>query len=190
MIPAEFDDGGRSRFGGGASVKDQREAIAELGENVNGAGATGTAGEIRTGTGERNAKFGDQIGDDTTIGPAEGDATGVGGNLQGKTIGSVDDNGERTRPAGLGETKEIVGEIAGEHLGVNERTDEDGERLGLRAALDAEDFIDGGKIDGISGKRIESIGGNCHDRAAVQPTGCVANDVRIRMRSVNLQNLC
>jgi hypothetical protein len=190
VIAREFNDGGGSRFASGTGVEDEREAVAELREDIDSAGASGRAGKVGAGAGERDAEFGDQIGDETTIGPAESDAPGVGGNLQRKTIRGVNNNGERSGPAGLRETKEIVGKIAGKHLGVNERTDEDGKSLGLGTSFNAEDFVDGGEIDGIGSKGVESVGGNGHNCAAIQPTGCVANDVRVGMRGVNLQNLC
>lgn len=167
VIATEFDNGGRAGVVGLTGIEDERETIAELSEDIDAAGAGGRAGKISAGAGERDAEFSNEIDDDFGLGPAESDAARVGGDFQRKAIGGVDDHGERAGPAGLRETKEIIGEIAGENLGVNERADENGEALGFGASFNAENLVDGGEIDGIGGESVERIGGNGDDGAAI-----------------------
>ena len=166
-VAAEFDDGGRHGAVGFAGIEDKRDAIAELAEDFRAAFAGGRAGEIGAGAGERDAKFGDETGNDFVFGPAKGDAAGVGGDFEGKAVGGVDDDGERAGPTGLRETIEIVREFPGEDDGVSERIDEDGKSAVLGTALGAENCIDGGEIDGVGGEGVERVRGNSNDRAAV-----------------------
>lgn len=167
VIAAEFDDGRRTGVVGFAGVKDERETIAKLGEDFDATGTCGRTGNVGAGAGERDAEFGNEINNDFRLGPAESDAARVGSDFQGKAVGSVNDNSERTGPAGLRETKEIVGKIAGENLGVDERADENGKSLGFGAPFDAENFFDGREVDGISGERVKGVGGNSDNRAAI-----------------------
>jgi len=118
MIAAKFDDGGRHdgiRFTG---IEDQGKAIAELAKNFLAAGAGGRAGNVGAGASERDSEFLDELMHDFASGPAEGNTTGVGGNLEGQARGGVEDHGERAGPQGLGEAIEIVGQLAGENVGV------------------------------------------------------------------------
>ena len=167
LVAAKLDDGGRQVAGSFAGIKDERDAIAKLAENFVATFACGGAGEVGTGSGERNTKFGNQIGNDFTFGPAKSDATSVASDLQGKAVGSVHDDGERTGPAGVSETKEIVGEILGQNRSVNEGIDQDWKGAVFGPAFDAEDFLDGGKIDRISGEGVERVRGDSNNGTTV-----------------------
>ena len=83
VIAAEFDDGGRHNGVGFASVEDEGEAVTQLVKDIVSADASGCVGNVGAGAGEGNANFGDEVGDDARFGPAEGDAAGVRGNLEG-----------------------------------------------------------------------------------------------------------
>lgn len=165
-VAAEFDDGGGRERVGFAGIEDERDAVAELAENFLAAFACGRAGKIGAGAGERNAEFVDEIGNNFIFGPAEADTASVGSDFEGNAVGGVDDDGERAGPEGFGEAMEIVGEIFCEDGGVRERIDEDGKCAVLGTALDAEDVIDGGEIDGIGGESVKRVGGNSNDGAA------------------------
>lgn len=166
-VTAKFDDGGGREGVGFASIEDERDAVAELAEDFLATFARGGAGKIGAGAGEREAEFRDEIGNDFIFGPTEGDAAGVGGDLEGKTVRGIDDDGEGTGPAGFGETKKIVGEIFGEDRGLGERIYENGKGAVLGTAFDAEDLFDGGEINGIGGEGVKRVRGNGNDRAAV-----------------------
>lgn len=185
-VAAEFDDSGRNKALCFSGIEDERDAIAELAEDFVAAGAGGRAGDVGAGAGERNAEFLDELNDDFTSGPAKSDAARVAGDLEGKTHGSVEDDGERTRPEGFGEAKEIVGELASENAGVMDGVDEDGKGPGFGAALDTKDLVDGGEIDGIGGKGVERIGGNGDDSAAIEPTSSVTDKAGIGRIRANL----
>ena len=62
VVTAQFDDGGRHEAGF-AGVEDERDAVTELAEDFVTAGAGGGAGNVGAGTGERDAKFRDEIRD-------------------------------------------------------------------------------------------------------------------------------
>ena len=148
-------------------IENERDAIAELAEDFFATFTGGRAGNIGAGAGERDAEFGDEIVDDFVPGPAESDAASVASDFEGKAIGSVDDDGERTRPAGLRETIEIVGKILGEDLGVDERVDENGKGAVFGASFDAKNFFDGSEIDGIGRESVERVRRNSDDRAPI-----------------------
>lgn len=189
MIAFEFDDGGRHDPVGFARVKDQREAIAKLTEYFLAAGAGGRAGDVGAGAGERDADLGDEIRNNFRPGPTESDATGVGGDFEGETVGRVDDDGKRTGPEGFGEAIEVVREVFGENERVIEMADEDREGAVLGAPLDAENLFDGGEVDGIGGQSVEGVGGNGGDRTAVEPGGSVADDARVGIGCADFEDL-
>ena len=93
VIATEFDDSGRHDGVGFAGIEDQRKTIAQLVKDFTSTGAGGGVRNIGAGAGEGHTDFGDEIGDDARLGPTQGDAAGVGGNLEGQAVGSVDDNG-------------------------------------------------------------------------------------------------
>jgi hypothetical protein len=166
-VAAKFDDGGGREGVGFAGIEDERDAVSELAENFLAAFAGGRAGKISAGAGEGDAEFVDEIRDDPIFGPAESDSAGVGGDLEGKTIGGIDNDGERTGPAGFGETKEIVRKIFSEDRGLRERIDKNGKSAVLWTAFDLEDFVDSGEIDGIGRESVKRVRGNGDNRAAV-----------------------
>jgi len=154
------------------------------------AGFTGGAtGEIGAGAGYGNADFRDETIDDFVFGPAKSDAPGVAGDLEWETVGGIDDECERTGPAGLRETIEIVGKFFREDLGKADGVDENGKSALFGASFDAKDFFDGSKIDGVGGERIERIGRHGDDRATVQPARGIANRLWIGIRGIHLQYL-
>ena len=81
VIAAEFDDGGWLGAVGAASIEDERDAVAELVEDLLATFAGGRAGKIRAGAGERSAEFRDEIADDFAFGPTQRDAPSVGGDF-------------------------------------------------------------------------------------------------------------
>ena len=123
MIAAEFNNGGRQGTGCIACIEDERDAVAELAKNFLATFAGRRTGKISAGAGKRDAELGDEIVDDFILGPAQSNSARVARDFKGKTIGSVDDDGERTGPAGLCQTIEVVRKIFGEDLGVDQRVD-------------------------------------------------------------------
>lgn len=180
MIAAEFDDGGRRGVTGFAGIEDQRDAVAELAEDFFAGGTTGRAGKIGAGAGERDADFGDEASNDLIFRPAEGDAAGIAGHLERKTIGGVHDDGERAGPASVGEAIEIVGKFAGQNHGVVERADQDGERSGFGTALHTKDFLDGREIDGVGGEGVERVRGDGDDGTTIEPARSITDDLGVR----------
>jgi hypothetical protein len=179
VVATEFDDGGRHeglRFSG---VEDEWDTVAELAKDFVATGAGGRAGNVGAGAGERDADFLDESRNDFTSGPAKRDAASVAGNFQGKTHGSVENDGERAGPESVGETIEIVGQVASKNQGVVDGVDEKRQGFGFGATLDAKDLVDSGEIDGIGGERVERVGGNSNDRAAIEPTSGVTDEARI-----------
>jgi hypothetical protein len=179
VVAAELDDGGWDQALSFSGVEDERDAVAELAEDLVATGACGRAGDVSAGTGKRDADFLDELRDDFTSGPAKRNASSVAGNFQRKTHGSVENDGERAGPKGVGETIEIVGKIASENMGVVDGVDEQRKSFGFGAALDAEDFVDGGEIDGIGSESVERVGGYSNDRAAIEPTSGITDKARI-----------
>ncbi len=125
-VTTKLYDSGRHGSENVTRIQNKRNAIAELAEDFFATFAGGRAGNIGASAGERDAEFSDEIVDDFVPGPAESDASRVAGDFERETVGSVDDNGERTRPASLRKAVEIVGKIFGEDLGVDEGVDENG----------------------------------------------------------------
>ena len=166
-VAAKFDDGGGQGVFRFAAIEDEGNAIAELAENFVATFAGRRAGKIGAGAGERDTEFANEVGDDFAIGPTESDAAGIGGDFEGKAVGGVDDDGEWAGPTGLGEAEEVVRQILGEYLGVDQRVDEDGKGLGFGAALNTKNFFDGGEVYGIGSESVERIGRKCNDRAAI-----------------------
>jgi len=189
VIAAQFHDGGRHEAGGFAGIEDEREAITELAENLFTAGAGRGVRDVGAGAGERDAKFGNEIRDNFRLGPAQGDAAGVGGDLEGETVRGVDDDGERAGPAGFREAIEIVGQRFGENERVIQMVDEDGKGAVLGASFNAEDLFDSGEIDGIGGQGVKRICRNGNDRTTVQPSGSVADDTRVGIGCTDFENL-
>lgn len=167
VVAAEFDNGGGRNVVGFSSIEDERNAIAELGEDLDAAAAGGRTRNVGAGAGKRDTEFGDKVRDDRAVRPAKSDPPSVGGDFEGQAVRGVDDHGERAGPAGVGETIEVIGKIAGENRSVNERIDEDGESATLGASLDAEDFFDRREINGISSESVERVRRDGDDRAAI-----------------------
>jgi len=160
-----------------------------LAENLLATGAGGRAGDIGAGAGERDANFGDEIRNDFALGPTESDATGVGGDFEGQTVGRVDDDSKWTGPEGFSEAIKVVREIFGENECVIEMADEDRQGAVLGAPFDAENLFDGGEVDGIGGQSVEGVGRNGGDRTAVEPGGSVADDARVGIGCADFKNL-
>jgi hypothetical protein len=179
MVAAEFDDGGRHEALRLAGVENERDAVAELTEDFVATGAGGRAGNVGAGAGERNANFLDEARDDFTGGPAKGDAARVAGNFQRKAHGSVENDSERAGPESVGETIKIVGKFASENVSVMDGVDEKRKSFGFGTTLDAKDFVDGGKIDGIGSEGVERVGGNSDHRTAIEPTSGITDEARI-----------
>ncbi len=180
VVATEFDDGGWHEALRFAGVEDQRDAIAELTENFVATGAGGRTGNVGASAGERDTNFLDESRDDFTSGPAKSDAAGVAGNFEGKAHGGVKNDSEWAGPESVGETIEIVGKIARENVSVMDGVDEKRKRFGFGATLDAKDFVDGGKIDGIGSEGVERVGGNRDHRTAIKPTSGITDEARIR----------
>ncbi len=178
-VATKFDDGGRNETLSFAGVKDERDTIAELAKDLVATGTCGRAGDVGAGASKRYADFLDKLSDDFTSGPAKSDAPGVAGDFERKAHGSVKDNGERPGPESVGETIEIVGKVASENVRVMDGVDEERKSLGFGASLDAEDFVDGGEIDGIGSQCVERVGGNRDHRAAIEPPSSVTDEARI-----------
>ena len=70
MIAAEFDDGGGRNFLGFAGVENDRDAIAKLVKNLFTTFASGRAGKIGAGAGERDTDFVDEATHDFVTRPA------------------------------------------------------------------------------------------------------------------------
>ncbi len=179
VVAAEFDDGGGHEGMRFASVEDERDAIAELTKDFVATSAGGRAGNVGAGARERDANFLDESRDDFTSGPAKSDAASVAGNFQWKTHGSIENDGERAGPESVGETIEVVGQVASENVRVVNGVDEQRKRFGFGPPFDAEDFVYGGEIDGIGGEGVERVGGNRNDRTAIEPTSGVTDKARI-----------
>ena len=111
VVATEFDDGGRHDTVGVTGIEDERDAIAELTEHFVAAFAGAGARKIGTGAGQRHTEFRDEIVDNFMFGPTQRYATGVRRDFEGKAVRRVDDDGQRTGPAGLREAVEIVGKI-------------------------------------------------------------------------------
>jgi hypothetical protein len=188
-VAAEFDDGGRRDAIGAAGVEDQREAITELAEDFVAGFAGRRAGKIGAGAGERNADFGDEVADNSILGPAKSDAARVAGDFQREAVGSVDNQSERAGPAGLRQTIEIIGKVPGEGLGKGDGVDEDRKSALLGASFDAKNLFDRGEIDRIGGQSVERVGWHSDDRTAIEPVSRVANDPWIGIRGTDLQYL-
>lgn len=186
VVTAEFDDGGWHEALRFAGVEDQRDTIAELAEDFVATSAGGRARNVGTGAGERDANFLDESRDDFTSGPAKRDAARVAGNFEGQAHGRVEDDSERAGPEGVGETIEIVGKIARQNVRVVDGIDEKRKGFGFGATLDAKDFVDGGKIDGIGGEGIERVSGNRDHRTAIEPTSGITDEARIRRITAKL----
>jgi len=143
MIASEFDNRGGDAFVGLPGVQDEREAIAQLRNDLSSASAGGRAGHIGASSGERDTQFRDEIRDDLAVRPAKSDSTSIGRYFEGKAVRSIDNDGEWPRPTGFSEAEEIVGKITGENCGINQRIDEDGQGATLGAPFHAKDFFDG-----------------------------------------------
>jgi hypothetical protein len=180
VIAAEFDDGGRDEALGFTGVEDERKAVAELAENLVTAGTGGRTGNVGTCAGERNTEFLDESHSDFASGPTKSNAARVAGDFERKAHGGVQNDGERAGPESVGQAVEIVGEFAGENVGVMNGIDEDGKGFGFGATLDAENFVDGCEVDGIGGKSVEGVGGNGNNRTAIEPASCVTDEAGIR----------
>jgi len=126
MIASKFNDGRRKHVLRFAGIQDYRNAIAELTKHLLATFTGRRTREIRTGAGERHTNLVNQATDNLVIRPAKGDAAGVGSDLEWQTIGSVNDDGQRSRPAGLGKTIEIIGEFARKNGSVFDGINEDG----------------------------------------------------------------
>jgi hypothetical protein len=179
VVAAKFDDGGRHEGLRFAGVEDKRDAVAELAENFVATGTGGRAGDVGAGAGERDTNFLDEASDNFASGPAKCDAASVAGNLQRKTHGGVENDGERAGPEGVGEAIEIVGKIARENVSVMDGADEKRKSFGFWATLNAEDFVDGGKIDGIGGESVERVGRYSDHRTAIKPPSGITDEARI-----------
>jgi hypothetical protein len=180
VVATKFDDSGWHQGLSFSGVENERDAVAELAEDFVATGAGGRARDVGAGAGQRDADFLDESRNDFTSGPAKGDAASVAGNFQRKAHGSVEHDGERAGPESVGEAIEIVGKIASENVGVVDGVDEQRKSLGFGASLDAEDFVDSGKVDGIGGESVERVGGYSNDRTAIQPTSGITDEARIR----------
>jgi len=67
--------------------------------------------------------------------------------------------------------------------------DEDGKGAVLGASFDAEDFLDGRKIDGIGGKGVKRVRGDGDDSAAIQPGGGITDAPRVGIGCADFENL-
>ena len=160
VVTAEFHNGGRQRASGVAAIEDEWETVAKLAKHLIATLAGGGAGNIGTGAGQRHTEFGDEIDHDFVVGPTQRDAACICGHFERKPVGRIDDDGEWARPASLRKPVKIVGQILGQHLGVDERIDENGQSAMLGASFHAENFFDGGEIYGICGESVKSVRGH------------------------------
>ena len=179
VVATKFDNGGWHEALRFAGVEDEWDTVAELTEDLVATGAGGRTGNVSAGAGERYADFLDEPRDNFTSGPAKSDAAGIACDFEGKAHGGVENDSERAWPEGVGEAVEIVGKLASENVRVVDGADQKRKGFGFGAALDAKDFVDGGKIDGIGGKGVERVGGNSDHRTAIEPTSGVTDKTRI-----------
>ena len=180
VVATEFDDGGWHEALCFAGVENQRDAIAELAEDFIAAGTGGRTGNVGASAGERDTNFLDESRDDFASGPAKSDAARVAGNFEGQAHGGVKNDSERAGPESVGEPIKIIGKIARENVSVMDGVDEKRKSFGFRTTLDAKDFVDGGKIDGIGSEGVERVGGNRDHRTAIKPTSGITDKARIR----------
>jgi hypothetical protein len=178
-VATEFDNGGWHEGLSFSGIEDERDAVAELTEDFCATGACGRAGDVGASAGKRDANFLDESSNDFTSGPTKSDAASVAGDLERKAHGSVENDGQRAGPESVGETIEIVGEVAGKNVGVMDGADEKRKSFGFGASLDAEDFVDGREIDRIGSEGIERVGRDSDHRTAIKPPSSITDEARI-----------
>lgn len=126
VVAAKFNDGRRKHVLRFAGIQDYGNAIAELTKYFLAAFAGRRTGEIRTGASKRHANFVNQTAYNFVVRPAKGYAAGVCSDLEWQTIRSINDDGQRSWPAGFGKTKEIIGQFARKNGSVFDGINEDG----------------------------------------------------------------
>lgn len=72
-------------------------------------------------------------------------------------MGSPDDQRQRARPELVRERQKGVGNIPDQRDSLLDRIDQDRQRLRFRASLDAENALDGGKVEWIGRKAVDGI---------------------------------
>src|SRR5580704_10803701 len=147
----EIDDGSGHGASGGTAVDYERELVSELFANAGGGGALGQTEEIGRGRGDGQAESGDDGAGDGGLWYSEGEVAGVGGDAQGESAASLDDDGERAGPEFFGEPIEGGVELTGEFVGLGDLGDEEREGFVASAGLEFVDAVDGAQINRVDG---------------------------------------
>ena len=180
VIAGDADDGGRKDRAGVARIEYQRETVAKLFHDLLRVGAGRKAGEIGAGSGDGAADGFDQCGCDVRIGPAQGDAPCVPGDLEREAMSGFDDERERTGPEFVRKCEKHIGNIANERDGLLDGIDQNGQSFRFRTALDAENFLDRGEVQGVGSEPIKRVGRNADDAAAPDEARGIVNDSLLR----------
>jgi len=119
----KVDDGGGEGVAGGASVDDERDAIADLVADAGGVGAFRCTLEVSRCRSDGQAEALDYGAGDCRIGDAEGDVAGVGCGAEGQLGSGSNDDGERAGPELVGQLVKVGVGIAGQFISLGEPGD-------------------------------------------------------------------
>ena len=184
----EIDNGSRQGAAGGATVNDERNAVADLVANAGRMSTLRRALQIGGRGRDGQAEMVDDGAWNRGVRDTQGDVAGVGRGAQRQLGTGTDNDGERSGPESVGEFVEHRVGVACQLVGLRERGNQQRERLMLLTAFNAVDVFDGVEVDGVYGKAIKSVGGH-RDNIALAKTGDnVVNPVWLGLVGMDAQD--
>ena len=188
--PAEVEDGAGLGEGGGAGIDEEGDAAFELVEHGGGRRAWGDAAAVGAGRGEGADAAGERA-QERVRGQADADGVAAGGEGGRQVAEGGQYEGERAGPVAFDEG--LGRGVAGRAyycaclLGV---TEQDGQRLMVRALLDREKLIDGGGIAVEANKAVDGIGGDANDGALLHCGGGLFERAGLVSRDNDCHRFC
>ena len=186
-IDREVDEGGRLPAAGAAAVENQGHVVAERGERFVGGSGGRLGGAVGAGGDDRAAECERQGAGDGMRGDPDADGAAAPEEARRQIVRGAQDEGQRTGPEGLGETRGAVGTVAGHARDRAGIAGDQRQRHLFGSPLGRKDPIDRGRIARIAGQPVEGLGRIGDEASASQERRRLLDDLGLGMERVDRQ---
>ena len=160
--------GGGLGAGARAPVDYQVDFAAELLGDILGGDGIWASGNVGAGTGYRSREGGGELPGDWVVGDSHGNCRAPAIDEAGDVGSAADDEGQSTRPEGLGEgTGEAPG-LVGDEREVVDGGKEKGDGFGVGSSLGVVEPAYGGLNERVGAESVKGVGGESDEAAALE----------------------
>ena len=189
LAQREIDDGGGLRPSGGTAVDDERNAVADLVADAGCVRALRGPLQIGRGRGDGQPEALHHRARNGGVGHAQGHVAGIRRGTQRQLAAGPHDDGQRAGPEALRQLVQQGVGVAGQLIGLGQRSNQQRQGLVLLAGLDLVNLLDRVEIDRVDGQAVEGVGRQGNDIAFAQTGDDIVDPVRLGFIGMDAQHL-